>query len=312
MLGFSTQNVRHRSVLSRRRSDPWGHRAIGRGSRRRVVNRDNLGLVAIISFILVGIVLFLFFGFHHHEYDIDNGTEAGAQELPEGLARRDRPAASPNTPGGDVAAAVVSGVEISSRDRRDAAGPISGRSERGGSLRGGTDGRLKGSRRPRVVTIVLPSVVNPDGRKERLEAIAETWGPSARAVYVVHNTSEFPFDDAVGGDGAVLIDADTNDYDPAGALAESPEKDFPDAAVFPQPLVIPPTITEDDGVSRLQYVIRSVHHTLDPDFAFFVNDHTFVIPEHICTFLYNHDPARDLYAGHAMKNQKEGYMFNTG
>ena len=45
---------------------------------------------------------------------------------------------------------------------------------------------------PRFVTVVMPSVVRPEGRTKRLDAIQDTWGPSARAIFVAHNVSEFP------------------------------------------------------------------------------------------------------------------------
>jgi hypothetical protein len=116
---------------------------------------------------------------------------------------------------------------------------------------------------PRFVTIVMPSVVNPTGRPRRLKAIQDTWGPSARAIYVVHNSSEFP--DAVK-EHAVI----------------SEEHEPYDRYAFPQLLLLPPDMTVDDGLPRLYYAIRTIHEKVNPEFAFFVNDHTFVIPEHLC------------------------------
>jgi hypothetical protein len=106
---------------------------------------------------------------------------------------------------------------------------------------------------PRTVTVVMPSVVNPKGRQKRLHSIFETWGPSARAVYVVHNVSEFP-----QAHHAVI--GETSD----------PE----DPYSYPQLLLVPSTIPSYAGLPRLSYVIRAVHERIDPDFAFFVNDHT--------------------------------------
>lgn len=106
---------------------------------------------------------------------------------------------------------------------------------------------------PRTVTVVMPSVVNPNGRQKRLDSIFETWGPAARAIYVVHNVSEFP-----QGHHAVLGEGHT------------PE----DPYSYPQLLLVPPSISFEDGLPRLNYVIRAVHEKIDPDFAFFVNDHT--------------------------------------
>jgi hypothetical protein len=102
---------------------------------------------------------------------------------------------------------------------------------------------------PRTVTVVIPSVVNPNGRKRRLDSIFETWGPSARAVYVVHNVSEFP----QGHHG--VIGEGTHPEDPYS---------------YPQLLLVPPSITFDDGLPRLNYVIRAVYERINPDFAFFV------------------------------------------
>lgn len=135
---------------------------------------------------------------------------------------------------------------------------------------------------PRFVTVVLPSVVNPEGRTLRLTSIAETWGPKSRAVFVVHNETEFP--------SAKPIDSLSHEY--------------------PQLLTVPPDITVDQGVPRLMHVIRTVSKQIDPDFAFFVNDHTLVIPQHVCSFLAHLSPLDDAYLGHALKNDKD--VFNTG
>jgi hypothetical protein len=142
---------------------------------------------------------------------------------------------------------------------------------------------------PRTVTVVMPSVVNPKKRTQRLQSILETWGPSARAVYVVHNISEFP-----EASQAVLSEYST------------PK----DPYSYPQLMVVPPSIGVDDGLPRLNHVIRTVYEKIDPDFAFFVNDHTFVIPEHLCYFLENEDASKDMYAGHALKNDQD--VFNSG
>eukprot|EP00980_Cylindrotheca_fusiformis_P031610 scaffold26676_cov137-Cylindrotheca_fusiformis.AAC.8 len=143
---------------------------------------------------------------------------------------------------------------------------------------------------PRTVTVVLPSVVNPKKRKRRLNSIFETWGPNARAIYVAHNVSEFP----QAGSHAVLSDN------------SKPE----DPYSYPQILLVPPEIGFDDGLPRLNYVIRSVYEKINPDFAFFVNDHTFVIPEHLCKYLEDKRPSDHMYHGHAMKNDKD--VFNSG
>ncbi len=142
---------------------------------------------------------------------------------------------------------------------------------------------------PRSVTVVMPSVVNPQKRARRLEGILETWGPSARAVYVVHNVSEFPMA------SHAVLSADSSPEDPYS---------------YPQLMLVPGSIGFDDGVPRLIYVIRMVYEKINPDFAFFVNDHSYVIPEHLCKYLEQKFPDEDMYHGHAMKN--ENLVFNSG
>jgi len=143
---------------------------------------------------------------------------------------------------------------------------------------------------PRYVTVVMPSVVNPTGRPRRLNAIQDTWGGSARAIYVVHNTTEFP-----QAAHAVISDATT------------PE----DKYAYPQLLLVPPDIGNEAGVARLIYTIREIHEKVDPDFAFFVNDHTYVIPAHLCKYLEQRQPSEDVYEGRALKNSKHE-VFNSG
>lgn len=142
---------------------------------------------------------------------------------------------------------------------------------------------------PRFVTVVMPSVVNPDRRKERLEAIHDTWGPIARAIYVLHDLDEFP------KASYLTIGEDSRPYDQYS---------------FPQNLLLPSDVNLDDGVQRLVYTISSIYNRVNPDFAFFVNDHTYVIPNHLCYFLENLKSDHDLYAGHALKNGK--VIFNSG
>ena len=64
-----------------------------------------------------------------------------------------------------------------------------------------------------------------------------------------------------------------------------------------------------------------MYRQYNPDFAFFANDHTFIIPHHLCKYLDNPDtgvklsPDEHLYAGHALKpnNQKgTNFAFNSG
>lgn len=142
---------------------------------------------------------------------------------------------------------------------------------------------------PRFVTVVLPSVVNPNSRSSRLHAIHDTWGPYARSVYVLHNMTEFA---------------------KASHLTMGEHHRPWDKYSYPQNLLLPKNIGLGDGVERLMYTIRTVFTKIDPDFAFFVNDHTYVISSHMCHFLDDLNPKDDLYAGHALKNEK--LVFNSG
>ena len=143
---------------------------------------------------------------------------------------------------------------------------------------------------PRSVTVVMPSVVNPKGRTKRLDSIQETWGATARAVYVVHNVSEYPVA------SHAVISEDRTPEDPYS---------------YPQLMLVPESIGSDDGVARLIHTIQTVFEKINPDFAFFVNDHTYVIPEHLCKYLDGKHPAEDMYHGHAMKDG-EKITFNSG
>jgi glycoprotein-N-acetylgalactosamine 3-beta-galactosyltransferase len=143
---------------------------------------------------------------------------------------------------------------------------------------------------PKFVTVVMPSVVNPNGRQKRLEAIHDTWGPYARAIYVLHEITEF---------------------EKASHLTMSLDRHPYDRYSFPQNLLLPEDINVDQGISRLYHTIQMIHERVDPDFAFFVNDHTYVIPSHLCHYLESLNPDVDLYAGHALKNDKSS-IFNSG
>ena len=142
---------------------------------------------------------------------------------------------------------------------------------------------------PRFVTVVLPSVVNPGRRPERLETIHDTWGPLARAVYVIHDMKEFS---------------------KASHLTMSEEQHPSDRYSYPQNLLLPANIGVDEGLPRLYYTLRAIYQRVNPDFALFVNDHTYVIPSHLCRFLEGKTPETDMYAGHALRNDQS--MFNSG
>ena len=147
--------------------------------------------------------------------------------------------------------------------------------------------------RHRFVTVVIPSVVNHPRRHRRVEAIADTWAETARALIVVHNL--------------------TQEYPTASQEIIWNEKQEPvDKNRYPQVLHLPQNITmqDDDGFKRLEYVIRHVYYQQKAEFIFLVNDHSYVIPEHLCHYLKPFEPDVDLYSGHAMRNPS--VVFNTG
>lgn len=144
---------------------------------------------------------------------------------------------------------------------------------------------------PRYVTVVLPSMVNPTGRQKRLKTIQNTWGGSARAIYVVHNVSDFP--------------------QAAHAVISASEETLEDKYAYPQLLLIPPHIQKDAGVARLFHTIKEIHDKVNPDFVFMVNDHTYMIPAHLCKYLEHRQETEDIYEGHALRNGEEE-VFNSG
>ena len=138
------------------------------------------------------------------------------------------------------------------------------------------------------VTVLLPSVVDENNVGRRLKAIAETWGPAANSIYIMNDISHFP-------EGmSTIITPEIN-------TSTTPE--------HPQVLLLPSNMTENNA-PRLKYVIERIYEIVNPDFCFFVNDHTFVIPEHLCNYLETVDPTQDLYAGHAL--QTKDIIFNSG
>jgi len=168
----------------------------------------------------------------------------------------------------------------------------------------------------KFVTIVMPSVVNPQGRTKRLTAITDTWGPKANAIYVVHDLQQY-----------------------TSSIAAASDMTRNKSLLYPKSLLIPSNISDSMGLDRLIYVLQQLllqhHHNFQ--YAFFVNDHTFVIPEHLCYFLSTEQRRRQwqqqhptpdnrnqnntnnnnnndffLYAGHAMKESGQEYMFNSG
>eukprot|EP00815_Leptocylindrus_aporus_P009586 CAMPEP_0116060020 /NCGR_PEP_ID=MMETSP0322-20121206/6154_1 /TAXON_ID=163516 /ORGANISM="Leptocylindrus danicus var. apora, Strain B651" /LENGTH=358 /DNA_ID=CAMNT_0003544535 /DNA_START=303 /DNA_END=1379 /DNA_ORIENTATION=+ len=150
---------------------------------------------------------------------------------------------------------------------------------------------MNGRVNSQFLTIVIPSVVNPKGRGERLKAISETWGPASNAIYVMHADEKIP-------DG----------------YRWEEEREH-----YPRVMRLPIHITHDSGVERLQYVMENLIEdsaAIDQsfDYALFVNDHTFVIPEHMCAFIQNFGDgaSSDVYAGHALMNKELKYGFNSG
>mmetsp|Transcript_27850 Transcript_27850/g.43217 ORF Transcript_27850/g.43217 Transcript_27850/m.43217 type:complete len:442 (-) Transcript_27850:347-1672(-) len=150
------------------------------------------------------------------------------------------------------------------------------------------------------LTILLPSVVNPKGRLERLKAIADTWGPSANAVFVVHADESIP---------SILSWGNTN----YSSEEESSSNNDKGPISYPALLRVPPDITVEYGVERLIHVMKTIVEAGPPDFIFFANDHTFIIPEHLCLFLQDLNPGDDIYLGHALgESNRLKYGFNSG
>jgi hypothetical protein len=108
---------------------------------------------------------------------------------------------------------------------------------------------------PRFVTVVMPSTINPADRKQRLESIQDTWGGAGRAIFLVHNVSDFQ------KAAHALISQTSTPRDPYS---------------FPQLLLVPPDIGLEDGLPRLFYAIRAILNKVNPEFAFFVNDVRFI------------------------------------
>lgn len=143
----------------------------------------------------------------------------------------------------------------------------------------------------KFVTVVMPSVVNPSEHGKRLNAVTDTWGPSAKAIFVVHDVNEIP----------------TNNIPP---VTDNNGEDNT-TSTYPKYLLIPESIPIDSGVERLNYVVRQITEKINPDFAYYVNDHTFVITENLDAFLLDQNPQENFYAGHALQNA-QGLSFNSG
>jgi hypothetical protein len=150
-------------------------------------------------------------------------------------------------------------------------------------------------RGPRFVSVVIPSVVDSPHRHRRVQAIVETWAEASNALIVVHNaTQEYP-----------MVPASTT-WDGTKQLQPA------DKTKYPQVLQLPTNITmaDDDGFTRLEFILRHVYQEQQADFIFLVNDHSYVVPQHLCRYLQDKSSDRDLYAGRAMKNP--GVIFNSG
>ena len=150
------------------------------------------------------------------------------------------------------------------------------------------------------ITVVIPSVVDVQHRSRRLDAIVDTWAQEARALLVVHNlTEEYPTDAAKR----------MWDYSTESTTRITPV----DRRNFPQILQLPSNITVNQGFDRLEFTLRHVYEKHVADYVFLVNDHSFVIPHHLCRYLRQKRKkySDDLYAGHAMKHPS-GLIFHTG
>ena len=126
--------------------------------------------------------------------------------------------------------------------------------------------------------------MSPPKRPQRLKAIAETWGPKARAVFVTTKPSSYP-------------------PLPYPAPCEG----------YPFSLEVPSTIGEELGVERLRWVLAQALSS-KASYVFMANDHTAVIPENLQCFLKSVDPSKPAYAGRALaqKRGKSIEIFNSG
>lgn len=151
---------------------------------------------------------------------------------------------------------------------------------------------------PRFVVVVNSGAeVNPRDRHNRLSAIQATWGPSARSIFVVNNVTEY---------SEISHAVISNISQPS------------DPHSYPQLLLLPPEALPDRSVASLKFITQTILERVNPDFAIFTNDHTYIIPDHVCRFLEDKSPSNDLYAGHnlAVKNnpsfppQSAGYILS--
>jgi len=153
------------------------------------------------------------------------------------------------------------------------------------------------------VTVVLPSVLSgPKGRFDRLQAIGDTWGDGANAIFVTEE-DESHFNE--------IVDL----WPPAVGDGKGTEinKSFPRTLVTTKGL---------GGIERLAFVLHEVQSSiisLSPSFprafgyVYMVNDNTFVLSSHLSAYLESvgASPVNPLYLGHPLINGK-GVIFNTG
>ncbi|CAM9697183.1 unnamed protein product [Choristocarpus tenellus] len=160
----------------------------------------------------------------------------------------------------------------------------------------------------RVAVVVMPSppvVSGPSTRIERLTTIQETWGG----------------DFLLGGRGKnrLVIVMDESESETAGALmtlwdAEEPhfleyqnggKKKFPswDGSLASGRVLLVPGEFSVNGDTRMKYVLEQVHALHDPDFLFFCNEHTFLIPENLQCFVDNLEPSKPVYLGHRFRKK---------
>ncbi|KAJ1446598.1 hypothetical protein M885DRAFT_404061, partial [Pelagophyceae sp. CCMP2097] len=143
------------------------------------------------------------------------------------------------------------------------------------------------------VSVVLPSVVNTGDRGGRLEAIAATWGPAARAIFVGH--ANWDAAAAAAGYGAFSAASDCS-------------------GAYPQALVLPAAVGPARGDARLRHVLRAVASAPAFDFVFLCNDHTAVVSQNLDCYLRGLDAAEPLYRGRALQQRggKRDDVFNSG
>lgn len=60
-----------------------------------------------------------------------------------------------------------------------------------------------------------------------------------------------------------------------------------------------------DTEARMRHFLAGAHFRYDPDFLFFCNEHTFVIPENLLCYLEGLSPTEPLYLGNRFRRERQ-------